>query len=186
VNFSNYFFIAAFFKYLEMTMTNRRDFIVLTASALTTVGAASFMWPIIDSMNPAADVLAMASTEVDLTPIKEGQVIKVVWRGKPVFVKHRTQKEIDEAKAVPLSELRDPETDEQRTKPGHEQWLIMVAVCTHLGCIPIADAGDYDGYFCPCHGSHYDSAGRIRKGPAPLNLIVPGYTFINDNKINIG
>ena len=169
-----------------MIMTNRRDFIVLTASALTAVGAASFMWPVIDSLNPSADVLALASTEVDLTPIKEGQVIKVVWRGKPVFVKYRTPQEIAEAKAVPLSELRDPETDEQRTKPGHEQWLVMVAVCTHLGCIPIPDSGEYGGYFCPCHGSDYDTAGRIRKGPAPLNLIVPEYKFLTDTKILIG
>lgn len=167
-------------------MTNRRDFIVLTASALTAVGAASFMWPVIDSLNPSADVLALASTEVDLTPIKEGQVIKVVWRGKPVFVKYRTAKEIAEAKAVPLSELRDPETDEQRTKPGHEHWLVMVAVCTHLGCIPIPDSGEFGGYFCPCHGSDYDTAGRIRKGPAPLNLIVPEYKFLTDTKILIG
>lgn len=169
-----------------MVMTNRRDFIVLTASALAAVGAASFMWPVIDSLNPSADVLALASTEVDLTPIKEGQVIKVVWRGKPVFVKYRTQKEIAEAKAVPLSELRDPETDEQRTKPGHEQWLVMIAVCTHLGCIPIPDSGEFGGYFCPCHGSDYDTAGRIRKGPAPLNLIVPEYKFLTDTKILIG
>jgi ubiquinol-cytochrome c reductase iron-sulfur subunit len=167
-------------------MTNRRDFIVLTASAMTAVGVASFIWPAIDSLNPSADVLAMASTEVDLTPIKEGQVIKVVWRGKPVFVKYRTPKEIAEAKAVPLSELRDPQTDEERVKHGHEQWLVMVAICTHLGCIPIANLGDYDGYFCPCHGSHYDTAGRIRKGPAPKNLIIPDYKFLNDNKIMIG
>jgi ubiquinol-cytochrome c reductase iron-sulfur subunit len=167
-------------------MTTRRDFIVLTASALTAVGAASFMWPVIDSLNPSADVLALASTEVDLTPIQEGQVVKVVWRGKPVFVKHRTAKEIADARAVPLSELRDPETDEQRTKPGHEKWLVMVAVCTHLGCIPIADSGEFGGYFCPCHGSDYDTAGRIRKGPAPLNLIVPEYKFLTDTKILIG
>ena len=167
-------------------MTNRRDFIVLTASGLAAIGAASFMWPVIDSLNPSADVLALASTEVDLTPIKEGQVVKVVWRGKPVFVKYRTPKEIAEAKAVPLSELRDPETDEQRTKPGHEQWLVMVAVCTHLGCIPIPDSGEYGGYFCPCHGSDYDTAGRIRKGPAPLNLIIPEYKFLTDTKILIG
>ena len=167
-------------------MTNRRDFIVLTASALTAIGAASFMWPVIDSLNPSADVLALASAEVDLSSIKEGQVVKVVWRGKPVFVKYRTPQEIAEAKAVPLSELRDPETDEQRTKPGHEQWLIMVAICTHLGCIPIPDSGEFGGYFCPCHGSDYDTAGRIRKGPAPKNLVVPEYKFLTDTKILIG
>ena len=167
-------------------MTNRRDFIVLTASAMTVVGVGSFMWPVIDSLNPSADVLAISSTEVDLSPIKEGQTIKVVWRGKPIFVQHRTPKEIAEAKAVPLSELRDPQTDEERVKPGHEQWLIMIAICTHLGCIPIANTGDYDGFFCPCHGSHYDTAGRIRKGPAPKNLLLPEYKFLSDNKIIIG
>jgi ubiquinol-cytochrome c reductase iron-sulfur subunit len=159
---------------------------VLTASAMTAVGLGSFMWPVIDSLNPSADVLAMASTEVDLSQIKEGQTIKVVWRGKPVFVQHRTAKEIADAKAVALSELRDPQTDEERVKPGREQWLIMVAICTHLGCIPIANSGDYDGFFCPCHGSHYDTSGRIRKGPAPKNLMIPDYKFVSDNKIIIG
>lgn len=164
----------------------RRDFVVLTASAVAAVGAATCAWPIIDSLNPAEDVLAQASIEVDLTPIKEGQTVKVMWRGKPVFITHRTEKQIAEAKAVPLSELRDPETDEQRVKEGHEKWLVMIAVCTHLGCVPIENKGDYDGYFCPCHGSDYDSAGRIRKGPAPKNLLVPNYKFVDDNKIVIG
>jgi ubiquinol-cytochrome c reductase iron-sulfur subunit len=168
------------------TDENRRDFVVLTASAVAAVGAAACAWPLVDSLNPAEDVLALSSVEVDLTNIKPGQTIKVMWRGKPVFVTHRTEKQIEEAKAVPMDDLRDPQTDAERVQKGHEQWLIMVAVCTHLGCIPIEDKGDYDGYFCPCHGSDYDSAGRIRKGPAPTNLLVPNYRFINDNKIVIG
>lgn len=166
--------------------STRRDFIVLTASALGAVGAASFIWPLVDSMNPSAEVLALASTEVDLAPVKEGQSIKVVWRGKPVFVRHRTAKEIADAKAVPLADLKDPQTDEQRVQKGHEQWLVMVGICTHLGCIPLGQSGDFGGWFCPCHGSHYDTSGRIRKGPAPVNLIVPEYTFLSNTKIRIG
>ena len=165
---------------------DRRDFVVLTASALAALGAAACVLPLVDSLNPAADVLAQASLEVDLTPIKVGQTIKLMWRGKPVFITHRTEKQIEEARSVPLSELRDPEEDQQRVKTGHDQWLVMIAICTHLGCVPIENKGAYDGYFCPCHGSDYDSSGRIRKGPAPKNLVVPSYTFINDNKIMIG
>lgn len=164
----------------------RRDFVVLTASAVAAVGAAACSWPLIDSLNPAADVLALSSIEVDLSNIKPGQTIKVKWRGKPVFITHRTPEQIAEARAVPLSELRDPETDQERVKEGYDQWLVMIAVCTHLGCVPIADKGDYDGYFCPCHGSDYDTAGRIRKGPAPKNLVVPTYRFVDNNKIIIG
>ena len=165
---------------------DRRDFVVLTASAVAVLGAAACVLPLVDSLNPAADVLAQASLEVDLTPIKVGQTIKVMWRGKPVFITHRTEKQIEEARSVPLSELRDPEEDQQRVKTGHDQWLVMIAICTHLGCVPIENKGAYDGYFCPCHGSDYDSSGRIRKGPAPKNLVVPSYAFINDNKIMIG
>lgn len=151
------------------------------------VGAGALLWPFVDSMNPSADVLALASTEVDLSPIEDGQEIKVMWRGKPVFIRNRTPKNIEEAKAVDISILRDPETDEARTKKGHEKWLVMVGVCTHLGCIPLGNgAGDYDGWFCPCHGSHYDSAGRIRKGPAPKNLVIPPYEFVSDTKVKIG
>lgn len=171
---------------ISNTKVDRRDFVVLTASAMAAVGATACVWPLVDSLNPAADVLAQSSIEVDLTNIKVGQTIKVMWRGKPVFITHRTKEQIEEAQAVPLSELKDPETDEERVKKGHEQWLVMVAICTHLGCVPIADKGEYDGYFCPCHGSDYDSAGRIRKGPAPKNLLIPGYRFIDDNKIIIG
>ncbi|MEQ9115327.1 MAG: ubiquinol-cytochrome c reductase iron-sulfur subunit [Rickettsiales bacterium] len=164
----------------------RRDFIVLTASALTAVGGATALWPFIDSMNPSADVLALASVEVDLNPIDVGQTVKVLWRGKPVFVRHRTQKDVQEAQDVNWHSLPDPQPDSARVKPGKSQWLVMIGVCTHLGCIPIGDSGDYHGWFCPCHGSHYDTSGRIRKGPAPLNLIVPDYEFISDTKIKIG
>lgn len=180
----------------------RRDFIHIAAAAFAGVGAAAALWPLIDQMNPDAGALSLASTEVDLSPIAEGQAITVVWRGKPIFIRHRTQKEIDEARAVPLSELKDPiarilngpdepATDENRTKKGKEQWLVLIGICTHLGCIPKGNAlgdpkGDYDGWFCPCHGSNYDSAGRIRKGPAPENLYIPPYEFVSDTKIKIG
>jgi ubiquinol-cytochrome c reductase iron-sulfur subunit len=130
--------------------------------------------------------LALASIEVDLSPIKAGQSIKVKWRGVPVFIRHRTAEDIELSKAVAMSDLKDPQPDDARVQKGHEQWLVMVGVCTHLGCIPLGDAGDYKGWFCPCHGSHYDTAGRIRKGPAPKNLTVPQYTFLSDNRIKIG
>lgn len=164
----------------------RRDFIVLTASAVAGVGAASFAWPLIDSLNPAADVLALSSTEVDLTSIEPGQMIRVMWRGKPVFVRRRTQLEIQVAREEKLSDLPDPQSDEDRVKKGKEEWLVLVGVCTHLGCVPLGNKGDFGGWFCPCHGSHYDLSGRIRKGPAPRNLVVPPYEFINDNTIKIG
>lgn len=165
----------------------RRDFLLLTAQAMGVVGAAALVWPLVDSMNPSADVLALSSTEVDLGAIAEGQEIKVVWRGKPVFIRHRTAKNIEEARAVNIAELRDPETDEARVKKGKEQWLIQVGVCTHLGCVPLGGGqGEFDGWFCPCHGSHYDSAGRIRKGPAPKNLVIPPYAFMSDTKVKIG
>ena len=175
----------------DSTETTRRDFMLLTASALAGVGAASVAWPFINSMNPAADVLALSSIEVDLSPIQPGQTIKVKWRGVPVFIRHRTQVDIDDARKVSLSELKDPQSDEDRVKKGKEQWLVMVGVCTHLGCIPLSGAGEYcagdgGGWFCPCHGSQYDTSGRIRKGPAPQNLAVPEYTFLSDNRIKIG
>ena len=166
--------------------TTRRDFIVLAASALGGVGAAATAWPFINSMNPSADVLALSSTEVDLTPIQPGQSIKVKWRGKPVFVRRRTKEEIASAESVNVKELPDPETDDQRVKKGHDEWLVVIGVCTHLGCVPIANQGDYGGWFCPCHGSQYDTSGRIRRGPAPKNLIVPEYSFLSDTKIRIG
>ncbi len=167
----------------------RRDFLYLTAAAMGVVGTAAVAWPIIDSMNPAADVRALASTEVDLSPIEEGMSITVIWRGNPVFVRHRTAAEIETARGVALDDLPDPETDEARVQKP--QWLVMVGVCTHLGCIPkgqrVGEAkGEYDGWFCPCHGSHYDTSGRIRKGPAPSNLVVPPYEFLDDTTIEIG
>ena len=164
----------------------RRDFLYVAASAVGVVGVGAAVWPLINQLNPDASVLALASIEFDIANIAEGESVTIKWRGNPVFVRHRTQAEIDEAKAVPLSDLKDPETDEQRTKPGHEQWLIMIANCTHLGCIPVGESGEYDGWFCPCHGSVYDTAGRIRKGPAPKNLILPPYEFLSDTLVQIG
>lgn len=165
---------------------DRRDFVHLTASGLTAVGAACVAWPLIDSMNPSADVLAMSSIEVDISNIEPGTTMTVKWRGKPVFITRRTETEIEEAKNVKMSELKDPEPDSERVKKGYEEWLVTIGICTHLGCVPLSHQGDYDGWFCPCHGSHYDSSGRIRKGPAPLNLAVPPYEFISDTKIKIG
>ncbi|HYD70198.1 ubiquinol-cytochrome c reductase iron-sulfur subunit [Azospirillum sp.] len=168
---------------------SRRDFLYLTTAAVGAVGVASAVWPFVDSMNPAADTLALASIDVDLAPVQEGQAITVTWRGKPVFIRHRTAKEIEEAKKVNVAELRDPEADDKRVKKA--QWLVLVGVCTHLGCIPLGQKptdprGDFDGWFCPCHGSHYDTAGRIRKGPAPANLVVPQYAFTSDTQIKLG
>ena len=169
----------------------RRDFLYLTAAAFGAMGAGSFAWPLINQMNPAADTLALSTREVDLSPIEEGQAITVMWQGKPVFIRHRTAKEIEEARAVDVAELRDKQADSDRVQEGHEKWLVMVGICTHLGCVPAgqkdADVkGEYDGWFCPCHGSHYDNSGRIRKGPAPKNLQIPEYTFLSDTLIKIG
>jgi ubiquinol-cytochrome c reductase iron-sulfur subunit len=169
------------------TGVKRRDFITIAAGSLGIVGLGGAVWPLIDQMNPAADTLAMASTEVDLSPIAEGQEIRAVWQGKPVFIRHRTKQEIKDAAETKLDDLVDPQADADRVKKGKEQWLVMVGVCTHLGCVPLGDkAGDYKGWFCPCHGSHYDTSGRIRKGPAPTNLAVPEYTFLSDSVIKIG
>lgn len=167
----------------------RRDFLLLATTAVGAVGAGLAAWPFLESMNPAADTLAEASLEVDLSPIEAGQAITVMWRKKPVFIRHRTDKEIAAAQDVNLDDLRDPQTDWDRVKKP--EWLVMVGICTHLGCIPKGqDAndprGDFGGWFCPCHGSHYDPSGRIRQGPAPKNLAVPPYDFLDDNKIKIG
>lgn len=156
----------------------------LATGAMGAVAVGSAVWPLISQMNPDASTLALASTEVDIGNIPEGQIVTVKWRGKPVFVRHRTKKEIEEAVAVPLSQLPDPQTDASRVKKP--EWLIVVGVCTHLGCIPLGHQGQYDGWFCPCHGSVYDTSGRIRQGPAPRNLEVPTYAFESDTKVKIG
>jgi ubiquinol-cytochrome c reductase iron-sulfur subunit len=169
--------------------TPRRDFLNLVTTAFAAVGVGAVAWPFIASMQPARDVLALASTDVELAPIAEGQAVTVMWRGKPVFVRHRTAAEVTTAREVPLSQLPDPQPDQARVQK--DPWLIVLGVCTHLGCVPLGqkptDArGEYGGWFCPCHGSHYDTSGRIRKGPAPRNLEVPQYAFTSDTKIRIG
>ena len=175
---------------IETTQKNsRRDFLYLSSVSIGGVGVAAFMWPFLKSINPAEDTLALGTTEVDLSDISVGQSITVKWRGKPVFIRKRTEEEINEANNIDINSLRDPADDKDRVQK--EQWLVLEGVCTHLGCVPLgqkmADTkGEYNGWFCPCHGSHYDSSGRIRKGPAPTNLAVPPYTFLNDNLIKIG
>jgi ubiquinol-cytochrome c reductase iron-sulfur subunit len=167
----------------------RRDFLYLTAAAMGAVGAGSALWPFVHSLNPAADTLALASTEVSLDGIEVGQSVTITWRGKPVFIRRRTADEIALAEKVSNDELVDPQSDKDRVQKP--EWLILVGVCTHLGCVPLGQKstdpkGDYQGWFCPCHGSHYDTSGRIRKGPAPKNLEVPTYTFLSDTKVKIG
>jgi ubiquinol-cytochrome c reductase iron-sulfur subunit len=167
----------------------RRDFLDLVTWSTLAVGAGALAWPLIDQMNPSADVLALSSVEVDISPVPLGGGMVVKWRGKPVFVRHRSPEEISEADAVVVSELRDPQTDQARIKKP--EWLVVIGVCTHLGCVPLGtktgeERGDYGGWFCPCHGSHYDTSGRIRKGPAPLNLAVPEYAFLTDTSVRIG
>jgi ubiquinol-cytochrome c reductase iron-sulfur subunit len=165
---------------------SKRDFIVTSAYATAGVGAACLALPLIDTMNPAADVEALASIEVDLSQIKIGEEKKVMWRGKPIFIKRRSDADIKSAQEVKISELKDPQSDDERVKKGKEEWLVTVGICTHLGCVPMSNSGEYNGWFCPCHGSVYDTSGRIRKGPAPANLEVPPYEFISDNIIKIG
>jgi len=165
----------------------RRDFLFIATGVAGGVAAVAAAIPLIAQMNPDASTIAAgAPIDVDLSPITEGQVIKVFWRGKPIFINHRTAKEIKEAQDVNLASLPDPQPDSARVKQGHDQWQVLIGICTHLGCIPLAHQGDYDGYFCPCHGSQYDSSGRIRRGPAPLNLAIPPYEFVSDSKIRIG
>jgi ubiquinol-cytochrome c reductase iron-sulfur subunit len=168
----------------EDKKTNRRDFIFTASYALGAVGVGAVAWPLIDQMNPDASVKALASTEVDISGVEKGQSITVLWRGKPVFIRRRTEEEILKAKEVNLEDLKHPEKDEDRAK--NPEWLVMLGVCTHLGCVPLGDKGEYGGWFCPCHGSHYDTSGRIRKGPAPTNMEVPKYEFVNSNTIKIG
>ena len=167
----------------------RRDFLTLAAGAFAAVGVGAVVWPFISSMNPARDVLALSTTEVDLAPVAAGSAVTVVWRGKPVFIRNRTAQEVQTARATPLGDLPDPQPDQARVKK--DQWLVLVGICTHLGCVPLGQKptdprGDYGGWFCPCHGSHYDTSGRIRKGPAPANLTVPDYTFTSDTQIRVG
>ena len=169
----------------------KRDFLKLLTGSAAVIGAAAVAWPFIDSMNPAGDTLALSSVEVDISPVEAGSGITIVWRGKPIFVRHRTPAEIKTTQAVKMSELIEPATDASRVKPGHEQWAIMIGICTHLGCIPLGNKtsdprGEWGGYFCPCHGSQYDTLGRVRHGPAPLNLYLPPYAYMTDTRIKIG
>jgi ubiquinol-cytochrome c reductase iron-sulfur subunit len=169
----------------------RRDFINIAAVSVAGVGTAALLYPLINQMNPSADVLALAQIDVDISAIEPGQAIKTIWRKQPIFIRHLTPPEIQAANAVDAGSLRDPQSLSDRTKPGKAQWLITLGVCTHLGCVPLGAAegeskGEYGGYFCPCHGSHYDTAARIRKGPAPLNLEVPEYEFLSDTSVRIG
>ena len=163
---------------------DRRDSLFTASYTVGAIGIGATVWPFIDQMNPDSSVKALASTEVDLSQIQPGKAITVLWRGKPVFIKRRTSEEIAEAKKVNLEDLKHPEKDEDRVKK--EEWLVMLGICTHLGCVPLSDKGDYNGWFCPCHGSHYDTSGRIRKGPAPTNMEVPKYEFVDNNTIKIG
>lgn len=183
----------------DSTEHTRRDFLYVATGVAGAVGAAGVAWPFIDQMRPDASTRALASIQVDVSGVEPGMSLTVKWRGRPVFVRNRTEKEIEEAKAVPLEDLKDPiarnanipadapATDADRSAgEGKENWLVMVGVCTHLGCVPLGQAGDFGGWFCPCHGSHYDTAGRIRKGPAPENLAVPTFAFTSDTVIEIG
>jgi ubiquinol-cytochrome c reductase iron-sulfur subunit len=176
----------------------RRDFIFIATGAMAAVGTAAAIWPFIAQMNPDASVLALSTVDVDLSPVAEGQAITIKWRGNPVFIRHRTPREIEEARGVKIDQLPDPAacnenlpdsapaTDENRAAKDKPQYIVMMGVCTHLGCVPLGTSGDYDGWFCPCHGSHYDTAGRIRKGPAPENLHIPHYQFVSDTQLRIG
>jgi ubiquinol-cytochrome c reductase iron-sulfur subunit len=166
----------------------RRDFLYIATGAVGAVGAAATLLPLVSQMNPDASTIAAgAPIEVDLTPISEGQAIKVFWRGKPIYVSHRTKAEIDAAQKMDMSRLNEPVPDSARVKKGHEEWLIVIGICTHLGCIPLARQGSVNGFFCPCHGSQYDTAGRVLKSmPAPANLPLPPYFFVSDTKIRIG
>ena len=164
--------------------TNRRDFLFTASYTVGADGLGATIWPFIAQMNPDRSVKALATTEVDISQIEPGKSITVLWRGKPVFIKRRTESEISEAESVSLNELIHPEKDQDRVKKS--EWLVMLGVCTHLGCVPLADKGEYNGWFCPCHGSHYDTSGRIRKGPAPTNMEIPKYEFVDSNTIKIG
>ena len=189
IEFKLYYDITEIQIMSEKPDSKRRDFLQLSTLSIGAVGTAAFIWPFLKSMSPAEDTLALGTTEVDVSSIEEGQSVTVKWRGKPVFIRKRTKDEIDEAKTVNLEDLKDPEEDINRVKK--DEWLVLVGVCTHLGCVPLGQKltdskGEYNGWYCPCHGSHYDTSGRIRKGPAPENLAVPPYSFLNDTTIKIG
>jgi ubiquinol-cytochrome c reductase iron-sulfur subunit len=169
----------------------KRDLLQLIAGAGAAIGASAVAWPLIDSMNPSRDVLALSSVDVDLSPVAEGQGITIVWQGKPIFVRHRTAAEIKKAQDVPLGQLIEPQADSARVKAGHNQWVVLIGICTHLGCVPLGNKpsdprGEWGGWFCPCHGSQYDTSGRVRHGPAPANLALPPYAFKSDTKIKVG
>ena len=168
----------------EEIKSKRRDFLFTATYTIGAVGLGVAMWPLIDQMNPDSSVKALSTTEVDIGSLKPGKTITVLWRGKPIFIRRRTTQEIDEAVAVDLKDLKDPEKDSDRAK--NPEWLVMVGVCTHLGCVPLGNKGEYNGWFCPCPGSHYDTSGRVRKGPAPINLEIPKYEFLDNNTITIG
>ena len=175
----------------EIGGVRRRDFINIAAVSFGGVGVVATVFPLVNQMNPSADVLALSSIEVDISAIEPGQAIKTSWRKQPIFIRNLTPAEIAAANKVDVSGLRDPQTLAERTIPGKENWLITLGVCTHLGCVPLGAAqgevkGEFGGYFCPCHGSHYDTAGRTRKGPAPTNLEVPEYSFLSDTVVKIG
>ena len=169
----------------------KRDFLKLVTGSAVVIGVGAIVWPFVDSMSPAKDVLALSSIEVDLAPVQEGQAVTVVWRGKPIFVRNRSAAEIKAAEDTPLNQLIDPQSDADRVKAGKEKWLVVIGICTHLGCVPLGNKpsdprGDWGGWFCPCHGSQYDTSGRVRHGPAPANLGLPPYAFTGDTKIKIG
>ena len=169
---------------LDVDKATRRDFLYITTGAFGVVGAASVAWPLIDQLNPDASVKAVSTIEVDISSIEPGSFLKVAWRGKPIYIRRRTNEEIADAEKDDNLNLPDPQKDMERVQK--KEWLVVVGVCTHLGCIPIANQGEYEGWFCPCHGSHYDISGRIRKGPAPTNLEIPPYEFVSDSLIKIG
>ena len=169
---------------LAIENPSRRDFLYVATLAVGATGVATVAWPLIDQMNPDQSTMALAAIEVDLAPIAVGQIVTVKWRGGPVFIRHRTSKEIQDAQNTNISELRDPQADKDRVK--NPDWLIVVGVCTHLGCVPNGNEGEFDGWKCHCHGSVYDTSGRIRKGPAPRNLPIPEYAFVSPTKVKIG
>lgn len=183
---------------LDLEDPSKRDFLYIATGSAAAVGAVAFAWPFAHQMNPDASTLALSSIDVDVSEVQVGQAITVKWRGKPVFIRNRTPEEIEAANAVPIAELKDHDARNDNLGPteatdlhrsageGKENWIVMIGSCTHLGCVPVGLKGDFGGWFCPCHGSHYDTAGRVRKGPAPANLPIPRYKFTSDTNITIG